>query len=89
MTKHLLQLGQQITRGKQALDEEKFDLAIKAFDEAIAIAKNMSPALDNIIGVSLGNIALAFGHQGKKNQSLEYTLRVSEYFHKIPEKIEY
>ena len=88
MTKHLLQLGQQITRGKQALDEEKFDLAIKAFDEAISIAKNMSPALDNIIGVSLGNIALALGHQGKKNQSLEYTLRVSEYFHKIPEKIE-
>ncbi len=88
MTKHLLLLRQQINRGKQALNEEEFDLAINAFDEAISIAKNMSPALDNIIGVSLGNIALALGHQGKKNQALEYTLQVSEYFNKIPEKIE-
>ena len=88
MTKHLLQLGQQINRGKQALDEEEFDLAINAFEEAISIAKNMSPALDNIIGVSLGNIALALGHQGKKNQALEYTLQVSDYFGEIPEKIE-
>ncbi|MHA1931666.1 MAG: hypothetical protein ACW96X_03945, partial [Promethearchaeota archaeon] len=59
-----------------------------AFEEAISIAKNMSPSLDNIIGVSLGNIALALGHLGKKNQALEYTLGVSEFFTKIPEKIE-
>ncbi|MHA1946217.1 MAG: hypothetical protein ACW97W_08950, partial [Candidatus Hodarchaeales archaeon] len=59
-----------------------------AFEEAISIAKNMSPSLDNIIGVSLGNIALALGHLGKKNQALEYTLGVSECFKKIPEKIE-
>ncbi|MHA2111893.1 MAG: hypothetical protein ACW98W_10445, partial [Candidatus Hodarchaeales archaeon] len=65
MTKHLLLLGQQIKRGKQAFDEEEFDLAINAFEEAISIAKNMSPSLDNIIGVSLGNIALALGHLGK------------------------
>ncbi|MHA1543123.1 MAG: hypothetical protein ACTSQH_09115, partial [Candidatus Hodarchaeales archaeon] len=88
MTKHLLLLGQRIKRGKQALDEDEFDLAINAFEEAISIAKNMSPSLDNIIGVSLGNIALALGHLGKKNQALEYTLGVSEYFIKIPEKIE-
>ncbi len=88
MTKHLLLLGQQIKRGKQALDEEEFDLAINAFEEAISIAKNMSPSLDNIIGVSLGNIALALGHLGKKNQALEYTLGVSECFTKIPEKVE-
>ncbi|MHA1513619.1 MAG: hypothetical protein ACTSRJ_06100 [Candidatus Hodarchaeales archaeon] len=88
MTKHLLQLGQQINRGKQALDEEEFDLAINAFEEAISIAKNMSPALDNIIGVSLGNIALALGHQGKKNQALDYALQVSDFLSKIPEKIE-
>ncbi len=88
MTKHLLLLGQQIKKGKQALDEEEFDLAINAFEEAISIAKNMSPSLDNIIGVSLGNIALALGHLGKKNQALEYTLGVSEYFTKIPEKID-
>ena len=88
MKKHLLLLKQQITQGKQALDRKKFDLAISAFNEAISIAKDMSPALDNIIGVSLGNIALALGHLGKKNQALEYTLQVSEYFEKISEKIE-
>jgi len=88
MTKHLLLLEQQIKRGKQSLDEEEYEIAIKAFEEAISIAKNMSPALDNIIGVSLGNIALALGHQGKKNQALEFTLRINEYFKKIPEKIE-
>jgi tetratricopeptide (TPR) repeat protein len=88
MKKHLLLLGQQIKRAKQALDDEEFDLAINAFEEAISIAKNMSPTLNNIIGVAVGNIALAKGHQGKKNEALEYSLQIKEYFSIIPEKIE-
>jgi tetratricopeptide (TPR) repeat protein len=86
MTEPLLLLNQRIKEGKQALFEKEFDSAIKAFEEATIIGKNISPRLDNIVGISFGNIALALAHQGKRDLVLDNVLRAADHLTTITEK---
>ena len=86
MTEPLLLLNQRIKEGKEALFEKEYDTAIRAFEEATLIGKNISPALDNIVGISFGNIALALAHQGKRELILDNVLRAADHLTTITEK---
>lgn len=86
MTEPLLLLKQRIKEGKQALFEKGYVAAIKAFEEAIIIGKNFSPTLDNIVGISFGNIALALAHQEKNDLVLDCVLRAADHLSIITEK---
>ncbi len=86
MTEPLLLLNQRIKEGKQALFNKEYDNAIKAFEEATVIGKNISPALDNIVGISFANIALALAHQGKYDLVLDNIVRAADHLTIITEK---
>ena len=86
MTEPFLLLNQRIKEGKKALFEKEYFVAINAFKEAIIIGKNFSPTLDNIVGISFGNIALALAHQGKSDLVLDYVLRAADHLSIITEK---
>jgi tetratricopeptide (TPR) repeat protein len=86
MSEPLLLLNQRIKEGKQALFEKKFEAAIEAFKEATVIGKNLSPALDNIVGISFGNIALALALQGNTDLVLDFVLKAADHLAIINEK---
>ncbi len=86
MTEPLLLLNQRIREGKQALFNKEYDIAIKAFEEATVIGKTISPRLDNIIGISFANIALALAHQGKSDQVFDFIVRAADNLATITEK---
>ncbi|MFX0182176.1 MAG: tetratricopeptide repeat protein [Candidatus Hodarchaeota archaeon] len=78
MTELKVELSQKILKGKQALSEGEFDHAINYFESAVTIAKEFSPSLKSIIGVSYAYMALAFGKKNIQNEALEKITMASE-----------
>ncbi|MFX1505919.1 MAG: hypothetical protein ACFFDC_07370 [Promethearchaeota archaeon] len=75
-----VELNQAIEQGKQALIENKFDAAIKAFERAAHIASDSSPALNSIIGISFAYMALAYGKKQETAIALEHINTATEFF---------
>jgi tetratricopeptide (TPR) repeat protein len=84
MTELRVELNKVIEQGKQALIENKFDKAIKAFERVAHIASESSPALNSIIGISFVYIALAYGKKQKKAIALEHINTATEFFPENP-----
>ena len=80
MTKLRVELNQVIEQGKQALIQNRFDEAIKAFERAAHIASESSPALNSIIGISFAYIALAYGKKQETAIALEHINTATEFF---------
>lgn len=78
MTELKVELSQKIQKGKQALSEGEFDRAISAFESAVTIAKEFSPSLQSIIGVSYAYMALAYGKKDITSEALEKITMASE-----------
>lgn len=74
------ELNQVIEQGKQALTKNDADEAIHAFERAIQIASEASPALNSIIGISFVYIALAYGKKGETTMALEHINTATEFF---------
>lgn len=80
MTALRVELNQVIEQGKQALIENKFDEAIKAFERVAHIANESSPALNSIIGISFAYMALAYGKKQETAIALEHINTATEFF---------
>ncbi|MFX0051981.1 MAG: tetratricopeptide repeat protein, partial [Candidatus Hermodarchaeota archaeon] len=78
MTELKLELSQKIQQGKQALSESEFDRAIIAFESAVKIAKELSPSLQSIIGISYAYMALAYGKKNIQVKALEKITTATE-----------
>ncbi|MHA2238252.1 MAG: tetratricopeptide repeat protein [Candidatus Hodarchaeales archaeon] len=86
MSEPLSQLNHLIKTGKKAIFDQNYQQAIISFEKAIKIAKNYSPALNNIIGISYANIALVQGILGNNQDALETTIRAKDFLEEILEK---
>ncbi|MFX0124865.1 MAG: hypothetical protein ACFFAE_14635 [Candidatus Hodarchaeota archaeon] len=80
MTELKVKLNQVIEQGKQALVENNVEEAINAFEMAVQIAREASPKLNSIIGISFAYIALAYGKKGKTTLALENINIATEFF---------
>ncbi|MFX0172140.1 MAG: tetratricopeptide repeat protein [Candidatus Hodarchaeota archaeon] len=78
MTELKVELSQKIQQGKQALSESEFDRAIFAFESAVEIAKELSPSLQSIIGISYAYMALAYGKKNIQDKALENITTATE-----------
>lgn len=86
MSEPLSQLENLIKIGKEAIFKQNYQKAINSFENAIKIAKEYSPALNNIIGISHANIALSQGNLGENQTALESTIRAKDFLENITEK---
>lgn len=81
LEKNLVQI---IERGKQALAKSDFDFAFQSFEKAVKIAREVSPSLNSIIGISYAYMALVFGKKSQRQAALEYINTATEFFPVTP-----